>query len=250
MILRMLGFRWPKQVEAGEPIPEWADKDGIIPITDHTGEKTLLERIRDRIGAEFGEDRISAIEAEFSDILYNADCKNADIKGKKPPGKKITLAEWLEREFFKRHTSQFKKRPIAWHLTSSNGTFQVLLFYHKISGDILKNLKNIYLAKVQSYYGVLLERARAGENIPGNLTPGKLQDIEAELEDFASKLDTVINLPYEPLIDDGVRVNIAPLQKVGLLKLPVLAEKDVDRAIADRNSWREDDKEQDTIWRL
>ena len=145
---------------------------------------------------------------------------------------------------------KFKKRPIAWHLTSFNGTLQVLLFYHKISGDILKNLKNIYLAKVQSYYGVLLGRARGSESIPGNLTLGKLQDIKGELEDFASKLDKVINLPYKPLIDDGVRVNIAPLQKVGLLKYPVLVAKDVDRAISDRNRWREDDKEQETVWSL
>jgi hypothetical protein len=250
MILRMLGFRWPKQVEANEPVPEWADRDGIIPITEHTGKKTLVERIRDRIGAEFGEDRISAIETEFSDILYNAECKEAELKGNRPPGKKITLAEWLERDFFKRHISQFKKRPIAWHLTSYNGTFQALLFYHKISGDILKNLKNIYLAKVQRYYRDLLEKARNSEKIPDNLTLGKLQDIEAELEDFALKLDRVINLPYEPLIDDGVRVNIAPLQKVGLLKHPVLSVKDVERAIADRNRWREDDKEQDTVWSI
>jgi len=250
VLLRMLGFRWPKQVEANEPVPEWADKDGIIPITDYTGEKTLLERIRDRIGAEFGDDKISAIEQEFSDILYNADCKDSEIKGKNPPKKKNSLGEWLEREFFKRHTSQFKKRPIAWHLTSSNGTFQVLIFYRKLSGDILKNLKNRYLAKVQQFYRVLLERARSGETISGNLTPGKLQDIETELEEFATKLDKVINLPYEPLIDDGVRVNIAPLQKVGLLKTPVLAAKDIDIAITDRNRWREDDKEQETVWRI
>ncbi len=250
MILRMLGFRWPKQIEANEPVPRWADKDGIIPITGHTGEKTLFERVRDRIGSEFGEDRIDAIEQEFSDILYNAACKEAEIKDKKLPKKKLSLSEWLDREFFKRHTSQFKKRPIAWHLTSSNGTFQALLFYHRLSGDILKNLKNRYLARVQSYYGVLLERARGGESVSGGLTPGKLQDIEAELEDFAAKLDKVINLPYEPLIDDGVRVNIASLQKVGLLKHPVLATKDVDRAIADRNRWRKDDAEQDEAWSL
>jgi len=125
-----------------------------------------------------------------------------------------------------------------------------LLFYHKLSGDILKNLKNRYLAKVRQFYRVLLERARSGEIISGNLTLGRLQDIEAELEEFAFKLDQVINLPYEPLIDDGVRVNIAPLQKVGLLKTPVLAAKDIDIAIADRNRWREDDKEQDTVWRI
>jgi len=257
MILRMLGFRWPKQVEANEPVPEWADKDGIIPITEHTGEKTLLEHIRDRIASEFGEDRIASIETEFSDILYNAACKEAEVKGKKSKTgfqpvriKRITLSEWLKMQFFKIHISQFKKRPIAWHISSSNGTFQVLLFYHKLSGDILRNLKNRYLAKVQGYYGALLEKAQRGEPTPGGLTLGKLQDIEAELEDFASRLDRVINLPYEPLIDDGVRVNIAPLQKVGLLKYPVLSKKDVDRAIADRNRWREDDKEQSTVWRI
>jgi len=34
------------------------------------------------------------------------------------------------------------------------------------------------------------------------------------------------------------------------LKHPVLSAKDVDRAIADRNRWREDDKEQHTIWKI
>ena len=250
MMLRMLGFRWLKQVEANELVPDWVDKDGIIPITEHTEEKTLLERIRDRIGAEFGENKISDIEAEFDDILFNAACKEAEVKGKTPPKKKLTLAQWLEREFFKRHTNQFKKRPIAWQLTSSNGTFQVLIFCHKISLDMFKNLKNRHLARVQSYYGSLLERARRGGSVPGGLTAGKLSDIEFELEEFSNKLDKLIAMPYEPLIEDGVRVNIAPLQKLGLLASPVLAAKDVDRAIADRNRWREDDKEQTTIWKL
>ena len=250
MILRMLGFRWLKQIEANEPIPEWADIDGIIPITGHTEERALCERIRDRIAAELGEDKISHIEGEFVDIFYSAACKEAEIEGKITPKKKITLAQWLEKEFFRRHISQFKKRPIAWHLTSSNGTFQVLIFCHKISLDIFKNLKNRHLARVQSYYGSLLEKARKGESVPGGLTAGKLSDIEYELEEFSNKLDKLIAMPYEPLIDDGVRVNIAPLQKLGLLASPVLAAKDIDRAIADCNRWREDDKEQTAIWKL
>ncbi len=185
MILRMLGFRLPKEVEQASNLFNGNDRQdadrqatrGIIPITEHTGELTLLERIRDRIASEFGsstgiptcakgdcqhvkEDIVSKIEAEFSDILYNADCKEAEVKGKKTPKKKITLSEWIEKEFFKHHISQFKKHPIAWHISTSNETFQVLFFYHKLSGDILRNLKNRYLAKVQSYYGVLLEKAR------------------------------------------------------------------------------------------
>jgi len=82
---------------------------------------------------------------------------------------------------------------------------------------MLKNLENRYLGRVQSYYSMLLERARRGESVPGGLTAGKLSDIQSELEEFANKLDEIINRPYEPLIDDGVRVNIAPLQKLGVL---------------------------------
>jgi hypothetical protein len=47
---------------------------------------------------------------------------------------------------------------------------------------------------------------------------------------------------YDPDLNDGVRVNIAPLQKYGLLATDVLAQKDVDRAIDDRAVWRADER--------
>ena len=47
---------------------------------------------------------------------------------------------------------------------------------------------------------------------------------------------------YAPDINDGVRVNIAPLQKAGLLAADVLAAKDLDKAIADRAEWRADER--------
>ena len=47
---------------------------------------------------------------------------------------------------------------------------------------------------------------------------------------------------YFPDINDGVRVNIAPLQKAGLLAADVLAKKDLDKAIADRAEWRRDER--------
>jgi len=47
---------------------------------------------------------------------------------------------------------------------------------------------------------------------------------------------------YAPDINDGVRVNIAPIQKAGLLAADVLAKKDVDKAIADRAEWRADER--------
>lgn len=47
---------------------------------------------------------------------------------------------------------------------------------------------------------------------------------------------------YAPDINDGVRVNIAPLQRAGILAADVLAGKDLDKAIADRAEWRADER--------
>ena len=47
---------------------------------------------------------------------------------------------------------------------------------------------------------------------------------------------------YIPHVGDGVRVNIAPLQKAGVLAADVLAKKDVDKAIADRAEWRANER--------
>ncbi|WP_073075342.1 hypothetical protein [Phormidesmis priestleyi] len=47
---------------------------------------------------------------------------------------------------------------------------------------------------------------------------------------------------YTPDLNDGVRVNIAPLQRSGLLANDVLAAKDVNKAIGDRAEWRADER--------
>ncbi len=60
-----------------------------------------------------------------------------------------------------------------------------------------------------------------------------------------NRLDEVVLAPLRREINennDGVRVNIAPLQKAGVLAADVLAKKDLDKAIADRAEWRADER--------
>ncbi len=78
--------------------PNWADPDGIIPLTPLAKETTLLERVQERLRAD---------EIDTSDF--------AEVMGKPLDG-------WLATEFFKHHTTQFKKRPIAWQLQSGRFT--------------------------------------------------------------------------------------------------------------------------------
>jgi hypothetical protein len=288
MILRLLGHRWPKQIKAEEPVPEWADLDGIIPLTDGTGQRTLLDRVRERIMTDFGEARVDAIEQEFHQIMGRS------------------LTDWLARDFFPHHISQFKRRPIAWLLESGRAVdtrwettrsrrgrrsarstgpaFACLVYYHKLTADSLTRIKTHYLRPVfqRREFELAEERRRAAEgNIAARASAERLAGIVDELNAFEAALDTVSTqgfssrclvellsreepdpwtrrtpqnpIPdkeafmrqeqaYDPDLNDGVRVNIAPLQKYGLLAADVLAQKDVNRAIDDRAVWRADER--------
>ncbi|MBU2228559.1 MAG: hypothetical protein KJ936_13010, partial [Proteobacteria bacterium] len=139
LILRLLGHLWPKQIEAGEAVPAWADGDGIIPLTEGADEHTLHERLRERLADECGNERVSSEENAFTDVMG------------KP------LKEWLRKDFFRHHCSPFKKRPIAWHVTSAqvNGNrrqesaFEVMVYYHRVDGDLLPKLRSQHLGPLQ-----------------------------------------------------------------------------------------------------
>ncbi len=279
-VLRLLGHRWPKQILAGEPLPSWADKDGVIPLTGGTGEPTLLERVRERIAEDFGPDRVNAIEQEFEQLVG------------KP------LGTWLATEFFPRHISQFKKRPIAWQIGSSrkNGkrgrrgktnahpAFSCLVYYHRLDADLLPKLRSQYVGPLRTR----LQTELAGLERLDTRTADQderrvqLEMLIEELKDFDARLEQVITMGfsspaldaiarkepldrwtsrdgaslhpqtreaflaqeqrYDPDLNDGARVNIAPLQRAGLLAAEVLAAKDVEKAIADRAEWRADER--------
>jgi hypothetical protein len=280
-ILRLLGHRWPKQVEAGEPVPEWADRDGIIPITEGTGEPTLLERVRQRIAEDFGGDRVGATEREFEEIMGER------------------LAEWLAGSFFTRHISQFRKRPIAWQIQSrpeGNGkrgkrssrrrapVFSCLIYYHRLDADLLPKLRTQYIGLLRSRLQTELSGLErlTSRTADQDARRYELEESLDELKAFDEQLEKVIvggfesnaldepaprepldqwtsrdgsapapasldaflaqERKYDPDLNDGVRVNIAPLQRAGLLAAEVLAAKDLDKAIADRAEWRADER--------
>ena len=272
LVLRLLGHRWPKQIEAGEPVPAWADPDGIIPITAGTGETTLAERLRARLRAEDGDLGVQRIEALLTELTG------------------LTLEEWVRRQFFSRHVRQFKYRPVAWHLAStplatSKGrkggrrlpAFECILYYHACGGDVLARIRTQYVEPLLRAERQHVENARrVNDETAAALATERIQELEA----FAAKLRQVAGegfacpeldklLENEPLdrwsgdgylsptersdlvrqerawrvdLNDGVRVNIAPVQLAGLLASDVLKAADAKKAIADRARWRSEER--------
>ena len=270
LILRMLGHRWPKQIEAGEPVPDWADIDGIIPITGGCGESTLLERIRERLTAE-GEDLREA-ERYFTEVMGSS------------------LETWLTTTFFKHHTKQFKKRPVAWQLQSGAFTkkktpaFACFVYYQAMDQDTIPKIRSQYVGTLRQRYETQLRdlEGLSDRSEDKDRRIRELSELIAELKTFDKKLEELARQGFlckkleeimkaEPLdawcsidgvkpypsdsagllaqeqayipdINDGVRVNIAPVQKAGVLAADVIAKKDVEKAIADRAEWRADER--------
>ena len=199
------------------------DEDGIIPYDAGLGNPSLLEQVRGEIESVFGADRAVDIESEMDEILGRGG-----------------LAGWLGAPFFKKHVSQFKKRPILWQITSPERKFRALVYCHKLDHDTLPKVRSQYLWP-------LLERARTRLRAIQKQNPfdlkaiGELEEYVADLEVCDQRLENVIQdhvdvelpdwangpyrngkAPYHPDIDDGVKVNILPLQAAGLLPMKVI----------------------------
>ena len=182
-ILRLLGHRWPRQIEAREPLPVWADKDGIIPISSGGhGEATLYDRVKECITDDFPNGNTNHIEREFADIVDEP------------------LADWLNGSFFVRHVSQFKKRPIAWQLetkTSARGrgdpAFSCLIYYHRLDADLLPKIRSQYIRDLRRGYETeqrtlrLMSSRTADQDARLLQLDGWLDELNA----FAEKLEQV-----------------------------------------------------------
>jgi N-6 DNA Methylase len=290
LILRLLGHRWPKQIEAGEPVPTWAVRNGIIPLINNTGKRTLAEQLRERLRAEDGD-----IGAQQTEALLE------ELTGQ-------SLEEWLRRRFFPRHVSQFKGRPVAWHLASMPGkttngkgkksrgggiqrkpAFECILYYHACTTNALARIRNEYVEPL-----ILAERGKIAQgksepeegqlfnaqSVPDDTASAAASERIRELNAFAHRLRTIEEegfrcdelqkvLVDEPLdrwsgdgylgprtpeellrlegswhvdINDGVRVNIAPLQLADVLANDVLKAADARNALKDRARWRSDER--------
>jgi|SRR3990172_1867855 len=187
------------------------DKDGIIPLYRDAAEKTMEQRLVEDIEKMFGEDKVPEILNEIKQVL------------------ETDLEDWLSKDFFKKHVSQYKKRPIIWHISSPEGYFEVLLYYHKLNNQTFHILKNVYLSKASDYNRRKLKELQGDLTNASDKNKGiihkEIEEREDAIDDFKNfetSLDEVLKQGTDPVIDDGVLANISPFQKAGLLAADVL----------------------------
>ena len=174
------------------------------------------------------------------------------------------LDRWLETEFFRYHVGRFGKRPVVWQIQTGKYSaarkpaLAVAVYAHRVNADTLPKIRKPYLSTLRTRFETELRGIEARPTAEQNQQRKKeIEGAIAELARFDLQLETVILSGcsckeiesdadpahsalrrYIPDRDDGVRVNVAPLQRAGVLAAEVLAAKDVMKAIADRATWQ------------
>lgn len=184
------------------------DEDGIIPLVPNAGEKVLLYRIEEK----FREKGFSMAQYSSFDTVL---------------GRPIN--DYLNKSFFcelSDHVKLFKRlpaTPFIWHLSSgAEQGFDCYIIIYKWSRDNLLRLRSVYIEL----------RERALINRQSDLADNNSADAQnekdkifkqlKEIESFKKKIDELLAEGYDPILDDGVGKNIAPLQKKKMIPYEVL----------------------------
>ena len=188
---------------------EW---DGIL-VDDPAQQNDIVRRVRD-VFEVIWKDRAEAIEKEACEILGVKELRDYFRK----PGKGGFWDDHVSR-----YSKSRRKAPIYWLLQSSKKNYALWLYYHRLDKDLLfKALVNYVEPKIRLETSRLetlrSQKAAAGES--GKEAKRLAKEVErqedflSELRDFEDKLRRAANLHLEPDLNDGVVLNIAPLQEL------------------------------------
>jgi type I restriction-modification system DNA methylase subunit len=184
------------------------DEDGIIPLVPNAGEKILLDRIEDKFQ-----------EKGFSMAQYS---QFETVLGK-------SLNEQLKNHFFVElsdHLNLFSylpKTPFIWHLSSGpEQGFDCYLIIYKWSRDKLMRIRSVYLERRERSLVNRQSDLAGNESADAQNEKDKIFKQLKEIESFKEKIDELLAEGYDPILDDGVGKNIAPLQKKKMIPYEVL----------------------------
>ena len=223
-LCRLAGYRWPAELDSTMRLSEKSralisetmllpigDNDGLLGIPPVAGEKSLAERLRTFLAATFG--------TEWSDILERRLISETDELLDKKAARDSSLEAWLRDRAFRQHCALFGQRPFLWHISDGlKDGFSVFVHYHRFDQANLRKLTYTLL-------GDWLARAKAEDNALRYEKGRELQQmLEKVLEgekpnDIFVRWKSLAHQPlgWDPDLDDGVRQNIRPFIKAGVL---------------------------------
>lgn len=214
-----------------------ADGDGIVSFKSASGEASLGERVRHELGRLWPERDPNQVESEIANELKRS------VKGyRRCDG----LDEWLDSVYFEYHAALYRGRPIFWHISSSQGSapfaFGALIHYHRFDKNRMAKLRSTQLRDtvedLRREVGIADKAGRAEDRTELQSRLEEVQALDKKLQQIqeghhegteGAERDFRILTPWKdtakrprgwtPDLDDGVKVNISPFERAGVLRV-------------------------------
>ena len=225
-VWRLLSYAVKRVVEG--------DEDAILPFLPVASQVPLVDRVIAELGKLIPGRDINDVEVEIVNELKRK------VKGY---DRVESIREWLENVYFDFHASLYKSRPIFWHISSKQGkgpaAFSVLVHYHRFDKERMAKLRGVYLRDTLGVFrreaALANQEGRAEDRLEWQAKVEETEELDRRLkqvqegfhqglEEFRIltpwKTEAVRPKGWDPDINDGVKVNIEPLQRAGVLRIP------------------------------
>lgn len=220
-VARLVGYRWPAQFDdsgfaIGDVSDGHADAGGIVCLPALLGQAPAAERLHSLLSDAWA----GAWGPEVLDrLLAGAGCAEQ------------SLDDWLRSRsgFALQHNQLFHQRPFVWQVSDGEPDgFSALVSYHRLDRSNLDRLVNVHLQEWIDMQQVGCRRGDDGSE--RRLAAARRLARQLKLiAEGAPPYDVYVRWkrdwhlalaeppPWQPDLDDGVRVNIRPFVKAGVL---------------------------------
>ena len=194
------------EYEALVPVSRFTiDDDGIIPLMSVNNELTdhITLRFKTWLGIAFGEET----------LMENINFVEQTL------GKR--LEDYFLKDFWKDHKKMYQNRPIYWLFCSKKGTFQCIVYMHRMNAYTAEKVRTGYLLPHIEWLMARQEELQANA---ANLTTRERKEMDnigkqiTECREYHDRLHVVADQQIGFDLDDGVVVNYAKFGDV-LMKL-------------------------------
>jgi Mrp family chromosome partitioning ATPase len=224
------------QGDFSDDVVDEVSLSGFLPFRSLTEHPSVGRWLMEELHSEVAPHTADAIVAEMEEILAVGAGRDA-----------VTVDDWLASEFFLRHLKRTNGDPSVWHLTSEDGTVQVLVPAHRFDRQKIENL----MTQVTSRVIDELERNSKSAHVKGDaeqaaLLEGRVREVRRMETSLGLLLGVTVDeetkvsrkrnkggdWEWNPDWSAGYRANLAPLQRLGLLLFPVLTEDEMNSLLA------------------
>jgi hypothetical protein len=222
----------PGQANVSDDLVDAVREYAFIPISPVKGIPSVGERLVSELQTEVGVKLGHRLAAEMAKVLTGEDLDPA-----------TSINAWLSREFFKRHLHRTDREPEVWHLRSKEGTVQVLVNGRRLTDERLGRMTTDVVRRNIDEMERTLKGALAGgdeavaESMEHRLKDAHLFEVAIGLLRGGDNEDARLVYPWrrndprprgwKPIWTEGIRPNIAPLQRLDILAEPVLTEDEL-----------------------